>query len=459
MSHSAVYAEQALFLYDDKEAIQARADLIEQAKREIVVEYFAVTEDDVSIGGISLLCAASKRGVKVKILLDAFASHVKDETIQATYMACKDKNGITNIEFKKFNPLKLSTVHKVLNRDHEKLLAADDDVMILGGRNVDAKYFGLDKKRNFKDLDIMLKGDVVKTATHHFDNLWAHNDLVHPADMWQFETSKIGQFCNPSDEQYDSCMRSDFYRHDYAMKGVAKAVKRMEGIYQKIVNGKGAVTLSTGNNWFKNAKEVNNVSFLANDSKKEVDEENMHISDGIYEVVKNAKRKVLILSPYLIPTKRARELFTDLVNRGVQITIITNSLKSTDNLFAQAGYKKYKNEMIELGIELYEYDLVHTTHAKTAVIDDEVVMIGTYNLDSRSAIINREIGIVIQDTMNSGLGLELTEIINKFRDESILVGKDKKHMNQEKQNESVGILKKGATGTLQLVVPFIEKQL
>ena len=457
--NSHAHAELAKFLYEDKDAIQARADIIQQAKREIIVEYFAVTEDDVSIGGISLLCEASRKGVKVSVLLDAFASHVRDSTIMSTYTACKDKEGKTNIEFKKFNPLSLSKINQVLNRDHEKLLAIDGEVMIIGGRNVDAKYFGLDKKRNFKDLDIMLKGEVVATARAHFLNLWNENELVKPAKIDRFLEEKVGEFCNENDDNYSNCMHSAKYRYKKSMDEVVEASKRMEKIFRLMKKGKGAVTLETGKDWFSDAKEVNNVSFLANDSKKSVDSDNMHISDGIYSIVKNAKSKVLILSPYLIPTARARQMFTGLINNGVKVTIITNSLKSTDNLFAQAGYKKYKNEMVELGIELYEYDLVDTTHAKTAVIDDEIVLIGTYNLDSRSAVINREIGIVIKDTLNSGLGLELTEIINKFKDQSILVGKDKAHVNKDKQNTSVGVLKKGATEALKVLVPLIEKQL
>lgn len=459
LMNNSAHAELAKFLYLDKDAIQARADIIEQAKNEIIVEYFAVTEDDISIGGISLLCDASKRGVKVKVLLDAFASHVEDSTIMGTYTSCKDKDGNTNIEFKKFNPLALRNLTQVLNRDHEKLLAADGESMIIGGRNVDAKYFGLDKKRNFKDLDIMLKGNIVAEARTHFFNLWEKNELVVPAKMKRFDPKFVGEFCNENDDNYSSCMYSATYRYNKALDEVAVAAKRMERINRTMKAGKGAVELQTGKDWFKDAKEVNGVSFLANDSKRSVDGDNMLISDGIYSVVKNAKNKVLILSPYLIPTPRARQLFTDLIKKGVTITIITNSLKSTDNLFAQAGYKKYKNEMIELGIELYEYDLVDTTHAKTAVIDDETVLIGTYNLDSRSSIINREIGIVIKDTLNSGLGLDLTKIIDKFKEQSILVGKDKKHMNIDLQNNSVGILKKGATEALKVLVPLIEKQL
>ncbi len=453
------HAELAKFLYLDKDAIQARTDIIQQAKKEILVEYFAVTEDDVSIGGISLLCEASKKGIKVKVLLDAIASHVEDSTIMSTYTSCKDKDGQTNIEFKKFNPISLSTLGQALNRDHEKLLAVDGELMIIGGRNVDAKYFGLNKKRNFKDFDIMLKADIVTTATTPFYTLCDENELVKPAKIDRFLESKVGEFCNESDDNYANCMQSAKYRHKLAMDDVVSAAKRMEKIYRIMKLGKGFVTLNTNKDWFSDAKLVDNVSFLANDSRKSVDSDNMHISDGIYSIVKNAKSKVLILSPYLIPTPRARKMFSDLIDNGVKVTIITNSLKSTDNLFAQAGYKKYKNEMIELGIELYEYDLVDTTHAKTAVIDDEIVLIGTYNLDSRSAIINREIGIVVKDTLNSGLGLELTDIINKFKDQSILVGKDKQHVNLDKQNTAVGILKKGATEALKVLVPLIEKQL
>ena len=152
-------------------------------------------------------------------------------------------------------------------------------------------------------------------------------------------------------------------------------------------------------------------------------------------------------------------MFKDLIARGVKVTIITNSLKSTDNLLAQAGFREAKEDMIKLGVELYEFDLVDTAHAKTAVIDGRIALIGTYNLDPRSERINREIGIIIDDKNSSEIGAELTEIINTFRDRSILVGKDGVAQNKDKQDREVSKFKVNLTKVLQIALPLFRKQL
>lgn len=453
-----VKAERARFLYDDKEALQARVDLIQQAKSEILVEYFAVTDDDVSTTGVALLCEASKRGVQVRILLDALSSSVKDTTIAATQRDCKDKNGKTNITFKLFNRLEdVHTVYDIFNRVHDKMLIVDGTKIIIGGRNVDAKYFGLDAKRNFHDLDIMISGNVVQETRKYYMGLWEKNDIVKKAYYDKLQREKLVYICDvingpDCDENVDKL-------YALMLRDVKSSSERMKALIERLRSGKGNAKWNTGKDWFKDAKTIDGVKLLSNSTEKNMGSKNMLVSDELYNIVSKAKKKVLILSPYLIPTKRAHTMFQELIDRGVKVTIITNSLKSTDNLFAQAGYKAAKDAMIAMGIELYEYNLVDTTHAKTAVIDDEIALIGTYNLDPRSSKLNREVGIMIKDTRGSGIAKDLTAIINKFKADSLLVGKDRQEMNKELQDAEVGNFKKGAVKVIEQAVPLIKHQL
>lgn len=452
-------ADYARFLYEDKDAIQTRADMILAAKKEILVEYFAVTDDDISTGGIALLCDAAKRGVDVKILLDALSSSVKVGTMAATTLHCKDKDGNSRIEFRRFNPFDISSIHDILSRDHSKLLAVDGKFMIVGGRNVDDKYFGLDPKRNFKDLDALVAGNVVADARRYFMEMWDKEDIVKPVKLDNFKIDKLLKDCeghHPRDIGTCRFQQKEIYRTAKIKMDAANV--RMNGLMEKMKAGKGAVTIRRNADLMANMKNVGRIKFLSNATLTNVGKKNKVIADELYSLFRNANQKVLILSPYLIPTARAKDLFEDLIQRGVDTTIITNSLKSTDNLLAQAGFRAAKNSMIEMGIELYEYNLIHTAHAKTAVIDDKIVLIGTYNLDPRSSQINREIGIVMTDE-GSGIAKDLTDIINKFRDESLLIGKNGKKMNEHLQNKDVGRFKKGAVEVLKYGVPLFKSQL
>jgi len=126
---------------------------------------------------------------------------------------------------------------------------------------------------------------------------------------------------------------------------------------------------------------------------------------------------VVIQSPYLVASDRALAIFRELRARGVRIRISTNSLASTDNLQAFSGYRSQRAALLDLGLEIFEArpdaairrelmaragpapptPPVFSIHAKTLVVDDRTVYIGTFNLDPRSENLNTEVGVVLRD--------------------------------------------------------------
>ena len=150
----------------------------------------------------------------------------------------------------------------------------------------------------------------------------------------------------------------------------------------------------------------------------------------LIDAVKNARESILIQSPYLIMPEGGIELFGELVDRGVRIRISTNSLASTDNIQAFSGYQGQRQDLLLAGVELFEYmdepsirtelidrypriadnDPVFAIHAKSMVIDDETVFIGTFNLDPRSANLNTEVGLLVD---SKELARQLTASIER----------------------------------------------
>jgi phosphatidylserine/phosphatidylglycerophosphate/cardiolipin synthase-like enzyme len=119
----------------------------------------------------------------------------------------------------------------------------------------------------------------------------------------------------------------------------------------------------------------------------------------------------VIQSPYLVTTDLGKKLFADAVKRGVKIKIMTNSLASTDNLEAFSGYQRDRSELLATGVRIFEYrpdaavrrkimtgalqkkmdfSPIFGLHAKSMVIDGEITVVGTFNLDPRSANLNTE---------------------------------------------------------------------
>jgi putative cardiolipin synthase len=144
----------------------------------------------------------------------------------------------------------------------------------------------------------------------------------------------------------------------------------------------------------------------------------------------NARESVLIQSPYLVMPEGGIEFFRGLVDRGVRIRISTNSLASTDNIQAFSGYASQREELLRAGVKVYEYKAypairetlldrypsiaennpVFAIHAKSLVIDNETIFIGTFNLDPRSANLNTEVGVLAS---NEELARQLTESIER----------------------------------------------
>lgn len=137
---------------------------------------------------------------------------------------------------------------------------------------------------------------------------------------------------------------------------------------------------------------------------------------ALMNLIKQAKHSVVIQSPYLITTETGEQLFREAIKRGVKIRILTNSLASTDNLEAFAGYQKCREKLLKTGIEIFEfkpnsedryrimtgalqkklnYTPIFGLHAKSMVIDGQTTVIGTFNLDPRSANLNTECVAII----------------------------------------------------------------
>lgn len=143
-----------------------------------------------------------------------------------------------------------------------------------------------------------------------------------------------------------------------------------------------------------------------------------YTTDALIELVKSAKKSLEIQTPYLITTQLSRNLFKEAVQRGVKIRILTNSLASTDNLEAFNGYQRDRKELLKTGVEIYEFKPdaaesykmmtgelqdslkvkpIFGFHAKSMVVDRQISVIGTFNLDPRSANLNTECLAIIDN--------------------------------------------------------------
>jgi phosphatidylserine/phosphatidylglycerophosphate/cardiolipin synthase-like enzyme len=142
------------------------------------------------------------------------------------------------------------------------------------------------------------------------------------------------------------------------------------------------------------------------------------VTEELIRLVEQATSTIEIQTPYLVTTELSWDLFRRATARGVKIRILTNSLASTDNLMAFSGYQRDRETLLKTGIEIYEfkpdaavryaimtsalqetieYKPIFAIHSKSMVVDGRIAMIGTFNLDPRSANLNTECITVIYD--------------------------------------------------------------
>jgi putative cardiolipin synthase len=146
-------------------------------------------------------------------------------------------------------------------------------------------------------------------------------------------------------------------------------------------------------------------------------------------MMRRARRDVVITSPYLIPGEAGIETFKHSIERhGVKYTLVTNSLAATDEPVVHTGYRRYRPQMLELGMNLYELSpqkvsrslrlgrfstSIGRLHAKSAIVDGQRVFIGSMNFDPRSDQHNTEMGLFIESPVLAQQMAKLVDVIRQ----------------------------------------------
>jgi len=390
------------------ESMVARAWLSENAEKSIDVQYFIFSADNVGLIACDYLLRAADRGVRVRILVDDIMVDSDIEELLALdahpNLTIKIYNPTANFGKNIFDKLKqLSTDFRGFNqRMHNKTFVVDHKVVITGGRNIADEYFDYDHRYNFRDRDVLLLGKTSTSMQSSFNQFWEDTlsvDLPHIVSIEKFELN--------IEEQYN-------YLHNYSCDStnfwpqVREKIKNVPNAFQHIQNSGDLV-------WTDSIYFVSDIPGK-NDGSKGLEGGGV-CTNELIKLINEAKESISIQSPYLITTKVGQKLFKKAMDRGVEVKILTNSLASTDNIEAFNGYQRDREQLLKTGVKIYEfkpdasirykvmtgalqkemdYTPIFGLHAKSMVIDKKTAVIGTFNLDPRSANLNTECITVIQ---------------------------------------------------------------
>lgn len=351
-------ADGVRILETDVEAVEGRVEVVVCAEQELLASAFIFGSDPLTMTALAMLRDASRRGVEVKVIVDALWNRIPPPVL-----AHLQAEGI---EIRRYHPFTLRHPSWTVRRLHDKLVIADGEYLVAGGRNVQSSYFGLGHQieaANYVDIDLLVRGEAAAEAREYFLALWESAD-VRPLRA-EATPMEIEASAGELDRHRDWLVaRVDAARRD--------ATRTRMGLH-----------------------EVGPVRFIHDPVDGR--ETTRKVGVELRELLDAASESVIIESPYLVPTRGMREAFRSAIERGVHIRILTNSLASTDNLWPQAGYVGEKAALVKSGIELWEYDGPESLHSKTGIIDDELVIVGSYNLDPRSQNLNREVALAFRD--------------------------------------------------------------
>src|SRR5210317_5640 len=388
-----------------EESLIGRAWLTQNAAHTIDVQYFIWSTDNVGTLAAEQLLRAAERGIRVRVLVDDLLVDAQGKTLLLL-------SAHPNAEIRIYNPnisvgvnwwqrLKnaVTSFRMVNQRMHDKTAIFDGIAGITGGRNMADEYFDFNHTYNFRDRDVLLLGPAVSEMSENFEEFW-NSPFVHSveailedeglgitADDVAQRTRELHAYA-ADPKNFDPQVRFAIVSAPRLFPGLLRAMswEHVKFISDVLGKNKGDLGLGGGG----------------------------EATQYLIDAVRNARSSILIQSPYLIMPEGGIELFKELVERGVRIRISTNSLASTDNIQAFSGYHGQRDDLLEAGVELYEYkphpaikealidrypriainDPVFALHAKSMVIDDKTVFIGTFNLDPRSANLNTEVGML-----------------------------------------------------------------
>lgn len=451
-------ADKVKLLENNNEALQARVDLIQNAKKEILVEYFEVASDSLSLTGLSLLRQAAERGVKVKILIDNMHNSLNEAEMAAMMGISESTTANENIEIRVFNPLHTLNPLHLTYRNHDKLMNVDGEMMIVGGRNVAKTYFGKSKDFNFKDADALIVGtESTKQSYDYFMALWSTNPEVKKVNLNRYSYYNLNNSC--SGEASDECRQAQIR----ANNEIAAAKLKMDTYLETFKAGNAWVQTQPIAEMLKDLEDIKSIKFAFSDPTKSMKHVENKLSQQIMSSFsKNAKNEILIVTPYLYPTESELQTLEKIASSGVKIKIVTNSLASTDTALVHAAFLTIKKRLINLGAELHLYKGPEILHCKGVVIDGKVSMIGSFNFDRRSANINREIGVRIGSLADETPQFTkefLTFINDQIISNSVLLAKDKQEFSTAEVDSLVTEKKKKEFEHMKNFVKILSEQI
>ena len=377
---------------DGIDSLAMRLLMAERAERSIDAQYFLIHNDLVGRVFVNTLLRAANRGVRVRFLVDDMNAKGYD-----TGFAALDSH--KNIEVRIFNPfahrkaraMDAFSMGRLTRRMHNKSFTVDNQMTLIGGRNIANEYFDANPGEKFGDLDVLTIGSIVPKVSAMFDSYWNHPASLPISALAGVPENAAEALASLEDRVAESL----------------KAVEASE--YADAVRSSVLNYVQTDANAFVWA-DYDLVYDSPDKAKADISGEAGSIVVQMRAGIGDIEKELFVITPYFVLTKDNIEGFRGLRDRNVDITVLTNSLASNNHSVSHSGYAPNRKKLLEMGVKLYELrasrsipgdeskgvqDAKMTLHAKAFVVDRKKVFIGSFNWNQRSINLDTELGVII----------------------------------------------------------------
>jgi putative cardiolipin synthase len=313
------------------DAFGARLALIDRAELTIDAQYFLMKPDSAGRLFAGKLLEAADRGVRVRLLLDDIFTTVNDNAFEVI-------NQHPNVELRLFNPIGRGGIYAVNylghfkranRRMHNKSFTVDNQVSIVGGRNIADEYFELLTDAEFKDFDVLAVGPVAADIAKTFDRFWNH-ELSVPMEA----------FAGGKDLPDLATARAEVDQ---------KTIETSHRIYERALSSPLMQDLIDDRVELYPADS----NVVTDDPEKllnKVSQDYKTLVTALAGVVDEAESEVVVITPYFIPGKNGMEFWRSITNKGVRVIVVTNSLASNNHTPVHAAYSGYRHDLIDAGV-------------------------------------------------------------------------------------------------------------
>lgn len=381
------------------ESFALRARTAETAGRSLDVQTYIWHDDLTGQLLAKRLVDAADRGVRVRLLLDDWDAR-KNQRLFATLDAHP------NIAVRMFNPFAsrsgvlgfagelLGDFGRLNRRMHNKSWIADNRIAVVGGRNIGNEYFGASNEVNFVDLDFAMIGPIVRAASASFDRYW-NSGAAYPLEPL---APGVGTPAGLA----ALLAQAEARQSDAETRRFARELRGNDAV-QRLLAGDWTMQ------WVSNAR------FVADDPRKAMGTAQGAVGrealDATIAAIGAAKHELTVISPYFVPGREGSAVLARIAARGVEVRVLTNSLAANDVAAVYGGYSRWRPAMLRGGVKLWEIkpEAGATTraslfgssgaslHTKSLAVDGRTLFVGSFNLDPRSASLNTEQGVFVED--------------------------------------------------------------